>query len=85
MQFRYDDGEMIDLKHLVKSSEDIVPNFNIVDQKWKTNRHLREFAKRGELDDYVNEFYPYNFLWLISGDGVIVIDADAMAVHAPLR
>ena len=84
MKLHYDDGEVIDLGHLVRRSHMLIPAFDIVHQKWHANERHRAYVRNGDLAAYVDELYPYNFLWLIAGDGMLIMDAASMAEHAPL-
>jgi hypothetical protein len=65
-----------------------VPQFNIIDGKWIPNeRQLQSDANgdaNGDLDDYCETFYPYNFLWMLGGEGMVIVHAPDFAIHAPL-
>jgi hypothetical protein len=62
-----------------------VPQFNIIDGKWIPNERQLPSDANGELDDYCETFYPYNFLWMLGGEGMVIIHAPDFAIHAPLR
>ena len=62
-----------------------VPQFNIIEGKWIPNSRQLESDMNGELDLYCDKFYPYNFLWMLGGEGMVIMHAPDFAMHAPLQ
>jgi hypothetical protein len=74
--------ERADLGRFVTEEPEIVPWWDIVNQKWvinSDNAALSVALRSGELDAYIDTHFVYNFLQQLAGDGIIIMLASDMA------
>ena len=83
----YDEDSYFDLGYITKfrDSDAHVPRFEIIAGKWNQDADQHKGVNTGEIDNYCDTFYPYNFLWMLGGEGMVIVRAPDFATYAPMQ